>query len=61
MIPHRRDSAEMQGVDEMINRKDEVVSTWVGQDGNQWRELKVWVGNGYRSFTQRHLANGIWI
>lgn len=45
----------------MINRKDEVVSTWTGQDGNQWRELKVWVGNGYRSFTQRHIGNGIWI
>ena len=45
----------------MINRKDEVVSTWIGQDGSQWRVLKVWVGNGYRDFTQRHLANGVWI
>lgn len=45
----------------MINRKDEVTSTWTGQDGNQWRELKVWVGNGYRSFTQRLLSNGVWI
>lgn len=42
-------------------RKDEVPMTWTGQDGNEWRELKCWVGNGYRSFTQRHIGNGIWI
>lgn len=45
----------------MNNRKDEVVNTWIGQDGNNWRELKVWVGNGYRSFTQREIFNGVWI
>ena len=43
----------------MVNKKDEVVSTWIGQDGNQWRELKVWVGNGYRSFTQRLIIETI--
>jgi len=45
----------------MVNRKDEVVSTWIGQDGNEWRDLLVWVGNGYRHFTQRHFGNGVWI
>lgn len=44
----------------MINRADEVTSTWVGQDGNVWRELKVWVGNGYRYFVQRELVPGVW-
>lgn len=42
-------------------RQDEVTMTWTGQDGNQWRELKCWVGNGYRSFTQRHIGGGVWI
>lgn len=46
---------------EMINRPDEVTAKWIGQDGGEWRDLKVWVGNGYRSFTQRHIGNGIWI
>jgi hypothetical protein len=42
-------------------RKDEVVATWIGQDGNEWRDLRCWVGNGYRYFTQRHIGDGIWI
>lgn len=45
----------------MINRPDEVTAKWIGQDGSEWRDLKVWVGNGYRTFTQRHLGNGVWI
>lgn len=44
-----------------MERKDQVVATWIGQDGNEWRELQTWVGNGYRFFTQRHIGNGIWI
>lgn len=43
------------------DRKDEVTSKWIGQDGNQWRALKCWVGNGYRYFTQRHVGGGLWI
>lgn len=45
----------------MINRPDEVVATWTGQDGSQWRDLRCWVGNGYRTFTQRLIGDGIWI
>lgn len=45
----------------MINRPDEVTSEWIGADGSKWRVLKCWVGNGYRDFTQREIANGIWI
>lgn len=45
----------------MINRPDEVTSIWIGQDGRKWRELKCWVGNGYRSFTQCEVQSGIWI
>lgn len=44
-----------------MERKDEVVATWIGQDGNEWRDLRCWVGNGYRYFTQRHIGGGIWI
>ena len=45
----------------MINRPDEVVATWTGQDGSQWRDLRCWVGNGYRTFTQRLIDGGIWV
>lgn len=45
----------------MQNERDRVISTWVGQDGSNWRVLKVWVGNGYREFTQREFINGVWI
>lgn len=41
-------------------RKDEVTMTWIGQDGSEWRELRCWIGRGYRTFTQRKF-NGIWI
>jgi hypothetical protein len=34
-------------------------SPWTGQDGNQWREVSYWVGNGYRTFLQK-LVNGEW-
>jgi hypothetical protein len=43
------------------DRQDAVTSTWKGQDGNAWRELRAWVGNGYRYFTQCQVADGIWI
>lgn len=40
---------------------DRTTMTWKGQDGNQWRNLVVWVGNGYRTFTQSYAGNGIWL
>jgi hypothetical protein len=43
------------------DRQDTVTSTWTGQDKKQWRELRTWVGNGYRYFTQCQVADGIWI
>lgn len=45
----------------MISKKDEVVARWVGQDGNNWRELCVWVGNGFRYFVQREITPGVWV
>ena len=44
-----------------MDRKDEVIAKWIGQDGNEWRDLRCWVGNGYRTFTQRHIGGGIWV
>ncbi len=45
-----------------MEKKDTVVATWIGQDGNEWRELRVCVGiSGYRYFMQRKLSNGIWV
>lgn len=45
----------------MDAKQDTVVAIWVGQDGSNWRELRVWVGNGYRYFTQREAQPGLWI
>jgi hypothetical protein len=49
--------------DEMSDarKQDEVTSTWIGQDGNEWRELRCWVGNGYRYFTQKHVGGRLWV
>ena len=41
--------------------RDRVTQTWIGQDGSKWRVLKVWVGNGYREFTQREISPGLWV
>jgi hypothetical protein len=45
----------------MEAKRDTVVAEWVGQDGNKWRELRVWVGNGFRYFAQRELSPGVWV
>lgn len=44
----------------MVDKKDTVVASWTGQDGNEWRELRCWVGNGFRYFVQRHIGGGVW-
>lgn len=44
-----------------MSEQDTVTGTWIGQDGNQWRELCVWVGNGFRYFVQRNIGNGVWV
>ena len=43
-----------------MSKQDRVVTTWIGQDGNNWRELQVWVGNGFRYFVQREISAGVW-
>lgn len=42
-----------------IEKKDTVVATWEA-NGVQWRELRVWAGNGFRYFVQREIEPGIW-
>lgn len=44
-----------------MDKQDTVTMKWIGQDGSEWRELRCWIGRGYRYFTQRHIGNGIWI
>lgn len=43
-----------------MTKQDTVTMTWIGQDGNEWRELRVWVGSGFRYFTQRNIGGGVW-
>ena len=45
---------------EMVNKQDTVVAQWIGQDGKQWRELRCWVGNGFRYFAQCEIQPGVW-
>ena len=33
---------------------------WMGQDSRMWREVKYWVGNGWRSFIQYQDDLGNW-
>lgn len=40
--------------------QDTVVYTWVGRDGCNWRDLRVWTGSGYAHFTQREINPGVW-
>jgi hypothetical protein len=44
----------------MADKKDTVVAEWIGQDGNKWRELRVWSGGRFVYFVQREIFNGIW-
>lgn len=41
------------------SKQDTVVNTWTA-NGIEWRELRVWVGNGFRYFVQREIQPGIW-
>lgn len=43
-----------------MDKPDVVLAEWTGRDGCKWRVLRCWVGNGYRSFTQRFL-DGLWV
>ncbi len=45
---------------QMANKQDTVVNTWTGQDGNVWRELRVWCNPGFRYFVQREIQPGVW-
>lgn len=40
--------------------QDTVVYTWVGRDGNNWRELRVFSGGRFVYFLQREISAGIW-
>jgi hypothetical protein len=42
----------------MTKHETQYSETWIGQDGREWREVKYWVGNGYRSFLQVNTAAG---
>lgn len=40
----------------------EVVMTWIGQDGCEWRQIRVPIGNcGYRYFHQKKFPDGVWL
>lgn len=41
-------------------KSDTVVATWTGQDGNTWRELRVWTRGRFVYFVQREIAAGLW-
>jgi hypothetical protein len=44
-----------------MKTKYTVVATWIGQDGNEWKELSVCLGTpDYRYFMQRKLSNCVW-
>ncbi len=45
----------------MNSKQDTVTMTWIGQDGNNWRELRVWTGSGFKYFAQREYQPGLWI
>lgn len=40
-------------------KQDTVTMTWQA-NGRNWRELRVWVGNGFRYFTQWEFQPGVW-
>lgn len=42
------------------DKQDTVVAKWIGQDGNNWRELRVWSRNRFAYFVQREISNGLW-
>ena len=42
-----------------MDKRDTVTARWVA-NGFQWRELRVWVGNGFRYFAQREVMPGVW-
>jgi hypothetical protein len=43
----------------MTNRPPIYSDPWIGKDGNEWRQVKYWVGVGYVSFLQVK-RNGQW-
>jgi hypothetical protein len=45
----------------MNPKQDVITSTWTGADGKQWRERRVWVGNGFRYFAEREIRPGVWL
>lgn len=42
------------------DKQDTVVANWIGQDGNNWRELRVWARGRFVYFLQREISNGLW-
>lgn len=44
----------------MINREPRYSDPWMGQDGNEWRSVEYWVGNGWSRFLQRRIG-GQWM
>lgn len=43
-----------------MEQKDKKYSqSWIGQDGNEWREVSYWVGRGWQTFLQVK-KNGEW-
>ena len=44
----------------MQTTQDTVTMTWQ-TDGRNWRELRVWVGIGFRYFAQYEYAPGLWL
>lgn len=41
------------------SKQDTVTMTWQA-NGRNWRELRVWVGIGFRYFTQWEFQPGVW-
>lgn len=43
-----------------MDKQDTVAAEWIGQDGNKWRELRVWARGRFVYFLQREISPGLW-